>query len=553
MPTRKQRGKVVQDGLKRVLLVFAGTVQNERGKGWQPGLALALEGAKVDDDVYRPADVYVFHQANDPKAEKIAVELVADIAKARSGKGHPPVSIKCADPLRFADLRAPVREAVAVIARHSGKPSDKPQDGRPVEFLISTSSGHPAQIAALLDAVDDLPVAVSLALLQAKDAEAHRYVKLRGDDADCLEKRVARFSQLPPEHVLLIQGPSGAGKSHLARALHAAWSKPKTELVEVNCGAFPDTLIESELFGHEVGAFSGATARHAGCFERADAGTLFLDEIGELPLDHQVRLLKALEPHRDPKGSHWKVNPIGSREPRKVRARVILGTNRDVLQQCVDGAFRVDLYGRIAAHCIQLPALTELRHTMLPRLMEDFDHAMGDFARAAGVVVPAPRWQRDARQALVEFLVDRSAPWTWNHRDLQHLAQRLAFRVWVAYRAELKRLGEVKASTLDPQVRTSDVEAEATALRLRWAAVSPDQPDEDLRDALADGELEKLTRSERVQASAILRACRQARSKANAWALLVESGDVHATPVQKNPSTAMERQLSDFVWRKPLL
>jgi DNA-binding NtrC family response regulator len=536
--------------------MFAGTDANARGKSkWRPGLDLATKGATDDrGEQFLPADVFVFHTGGNPDAELIASDLAEDIARAGKNvdrKGHPPVAITCKDPLRLASLRDPVREAVELIVRNKGS--------RALEIMISTTAGHPAQVAALLEAVDALPVAISLALLHPANPSKHRYVRLRADDTECLSTLVERYRHLPPEQVLLIQGPSGAGKSHLARALHSAWrtEAKAPDLVEVNCGAFPDALIEAELFGHDVGTFTGANSDRKGCFERAAGSSLFLDEIGELPVDHQVRLLKALEPHRDALGSHWAITRMGASGPRKVRARIILGTNRDLLQQCVSGAFRVDLYGRIAAHTIQLPALKDLRHVLLPRLMDELDQALADCASAAGRKGNlAAGWDRAARQAVVELLVDGSTPWTWNHRDIQHLAQRLAFRAWVNFvsdpRSKAKPSEAAKSRPFRPQVTQTLVDAEARALRTRWAAVAPEQAADELREALADGELERLSPSERLMAQAVLKACQSSRSKVDAWARLVEGGHVRAAAGKSNPSTALHRQLKAFKWRRPL-
>ena len=149
---------------------------------------------------------------------------------------------------------------------------------------------------------------------------------------------------------VLIEGESGTGKELLARAIHDA-SKRKGKFIAINCGAIPRELVESVLFGHEKGSFSGANELRLGVFETADRGTLFLDELGELPLDAQVKLLRALQ--------QSEITRIGKAEPIKVDVRVIAATNRHLMDEIAPGAFREDLFYRLAVAVLRLPALRE--------------------------------------------------------------------------------------------------------------------------------------------------------------------------------------------------
>lgn len=150
---------------------------------------------------------------------------------------------------------------------------------------------------------------------------------------------------------ILVTGESGVGKELVAQSIMAASKRAGAPFVAVNCGAIPENLVESTLFGHEKGAFTGAVGKHMGKFQEADGGTLFLDEIGELPLDMQVKLLRALQ--------EGEVDPVGSKRPVKVNVRIVSATNRDLAEQVADGAFREDLFYRLNVFPIEVPSLRE--------------------------------------------------------------------------------------------------------------------------------------------------------------------------------------------------
>ncbi|MGO2264886.1 sigma-54-dependent transcriptional regulator [Halomonas sp.] len=208
----------------------------------------------------------------------------------------------------------------------------------------------------------------------------------------------------PADVTVLILGESGTGKELVARAIHQQSKRASAPLISVNCAAIPETLIESELFGHEKGAFTGASASRTGLVEAADQGTLFLDEIGELPLDAQARLLRVLQ--------EGEIRKIGSVETRHVNVRLIAATHRDLRALSKSGEFRLDLYYRLNVMQIELPPLREREDDVLQIADILLDKACTRHER------PGLRLSRAARQDLRDY------PWPGNVRELENALER---------------------------------------------------------------------------------------------------------------------------------
>jgi hydrogenase-4 transcriptional activator len=203
---------------------------------------------------------------------------------------------------------------------------------------------------------------------------------------------------------VLIIGETGAGKEVIARAIHESSARSRGPFVRVNCGAIPRELVDSELFGHERGAFTGAVASRRGWFERADEGTLLLDEIGDLPPPAQVRLLRVLQEGR--------FERVGSERPRRVSVRVVAATHQDLPRMVQEGRFREDLWYRIAGFPILLPPLRERKQDIAPLA----EHFCRRAARRFGVPYRAPG------PADLALLTDY--PWPGNIRELATVIDR---------------------------------------------------------------------------------------------------------------------------------
>jgi len=219
---------------------------------------------------------------------------------------------------------------------------------------------------------------------------------------------------------VLITGPNGTGKELVAHWLHEKSNRSKAPLIEVNCAAIPSELIESELFGHVKGSFTGANKDRAGKFEAANGGTIFLDEIGDMSLSAQAKVLRALQEN--------KISRVGSDKDIKVDVRVVAATNKDLKKEIADGKFREDLYHRLAVILIQVPALNDRRED-IPLLIEFF---ASQIAKEQGGAVKI--FSEEAIELLKKY------NWTGNIRELRNVVERLII------------LGSIEVSKADVQL-----------------------------------------------------------------------------------------------------
>lgn len=265
----------------------------------------------------------------------------------------------------------------------------------------------------------------------------------------------------PSKATVMLYGETGTGKELVAQMVHQNSLRARGAFVPVHCAAIPANLLESELFGHEKGAFTGADSKRIGRFEAADGGTLFLDEIGEIDAPTQVKLLRFLETRS--------FERLGSLKPIEVDVRLVCATNRDLMSMVKKGTFREDLYYRLNVVPITLPPLRQ-RQDDIPILL---DHFLAQFAEENGL--PVPSLTPGALQALQAYA------WPGNIRELRNLCENLVV---------MRRGGEVSEYDLDPRFTTGEAEAATTGCTPRSALNNPHSKEENekrlLRNALVE-------------------------------------------------------------------
>ena len=238
-----------------------------------------------------------------------------------------------------------------------------------------------------------------------KQVKSSKGVNIIGESAPILRIKRLLDRVAPTDSRVLITGPNGSGKELVARWIHEKSNRADGSIVEVNCAAIPSELIESELFGHKKGSFTGAIADKPGKFEQASGGTLFLDEIGDMSLDAQAKVLRALQ--------ESKVTRVGDSKEIKVDVRVLAATNKDLRREIEAGRFREDLYHRLAVIVVEVPGLNERRDD-IPLLVEHFNRRIAEeYGHAPKTLTP------EAVAALQQH------NWTGNIRELANVVERL--------------------------------------------------------------------------------------------------------------------------------
>ena len=336
------------------------------------------------------------------------------------------------------DIWSPDDAAIRSVAQLRGRFADLPivvvtaQDS--VDLAVrSLRAGardvviKPIAAARLLAALDNAVAqgqAGELRPLAEKWADALDFTAIVGSAPSFRKAIEAAMGAAATEATILIEGESGVGKEALAHAIHRASPRGMGPLVTVNCGAIPANLVESELFGHEQGAFTGAFERRLGMFARADGGTLFLDEVGELPAEAQAKLLNALQ--------SGEIHALGAQASRQVSVRVIAATDRRLSDEVARGRFREDLFRRLAAAPVALPRLRErtgdvapLARHLLDRIARQIGQAGIAIDDAAVALLEGYDWPGNVRQ--LHNVLFRAAIFCRNRRltvaDFPHVAQ----------------------------------------------------------------------------------------------------------------------------------
>jgi two-component system nitrogen regulation response regulator NtrX len=252
------------------------------------------------------------------------------------------------------------------------------------------------------NAMDKVSLVTETKILKKKIAKSKDIV---GDSNPIVKIKETIAKVAPTEARVLITGDNGSGKELVARWLHEQSNRANGPLIEVNCAAIPSELIESELFGHEKGAFTSAIKQRIGKFEQANGGTLFLDEIGDMSLSAQAKVLRALQEN--------KITKVGGDREEKVDVRVVAATNKDLLKEVEENRFRLDLYHRLSVILIHVPSLNQ-RKDDIPVLTEHFlNEICGEYG------IPVKKIESDALESL------QARNWTGNIRELRNVVERL--------------------------------------------------------------------------------------------------------------------------------
>lgn len=356
-------------------------------------------------------------------------EILADeghnVDVAENGAQGLEMAQKTAYDLIYSDIKMPGMDGMEVLAKlkANGEEANGESSEAPVVMITGHGDVETAVQALKMGAYDFLlkPLDLNRILITTKNAleskdlkqetkQLRKKVAAKGPQMVGESAAVQRVREIiekvaPTEARVLITGPNGTGKEVVAHLIHQQSARANGPMVEVNCAAIPSELIESELFGHMKGSFTGAVKDRAGKFEQADGGTLFLDEIGDMSLAAQTKVLRALQ--------ESEITRVGSDKPIKVNVRVLAATNKDLQKEIAEGNFREDLFHRLNVIPVQVPALNE-RIEDIPLLV---DYFVGQICAEQGI---APKtFDAAAIKAL------QSKDWTGNIRQLRNVVERL--------------------------------------------------------------------------------------------------------------------------------
>jgi two-component system, NtrC family, nitrogen regulation response regulator NtrX len=340
-----------------------------------------------------------------------------EVLLAGSGQEGLTMAERDSPDLVFLDIKMPGLDGLEVLSRLRGT-----NEGLPVVIVSAHGSTTTALEAGRLGAfrfiekplskdyvLDAVREGVELGSLRRENRTLRTALETRQQmvgDSTPLKQIMEQVRRAAPTNAtVLILGESGVGKELIARAIHKASLRSKERFVQVNCAAIPEELIESELFGHERGAFTGATEKQTGKFEQADRGTIFLDEVGDMSPKTQAKVLRVLQ--------EGEVERLGSAKTIKVDVRVIAATNKDLEDEIAEGRFREDLYFRLSVIPISVPPLRE-RLDDIPSLIQFF---VSQFSRENN--------RRPARFAPGAIEALRHARWRGNIRELRNAVERL--------------------------------------------------------------------------------------------------------------------------------
>lgn len=355
-------------------------------------------------------------------------EILADegheVDVAENGKQGLEMARAKAYDLIFSDIKMPEMDGMEVLAKLKGESDEEFSSAETPVVMISGHGDVETAVQALKSGAYDFllkPLDLNRILITTKNALESK--NLRQETKQLRKKIIAKGAQMigesaaithvreiinkvaPTEARVLITGQNGTGKEVVAHMIHEQSARANGPMVEVNCAAIPSELIESELFGHMKGSFTGAVKDRAGKFEQADGGTLFLDEIGDMSLAAQTKVLRALQ--------ESEITRVGSDKAIKVNVRVLAATNKDLAKEIAEGNFREDLYHRLNVIPIHVPALND-RIEDIPLLVDYFSEQI-----CAEQGIARKAFDKEAIKAL------QAKQWTGNIRQLRNVVERL--------------------------------------------------------------------------------------------------------------------------------